>query len=332
MPTTALYHPWIDPTNGATIRTAILYWDRMRTITPASVEMPYDNPHTLAAHELGFLRPYHVDQQNRHVIDASKEFERDFGRRPIKKYMKQARKVAAMKGEPPDWMSGMKVSMEFERRFFRSGAVQRNGMYGVADGFGLPYMARLAATIASAEDMTAYSDQQLSHDVVQDRYVHDAERDKIAKAEATLAHLAIETITIPSTVSLWRLWDFRQQHEKELNRFREAIREQAIQVGSYNDPEQFYEAAKRLVQKKVAPAKEELAAKLKERGIEYTTHVMEGLCAAGAGYAIGRNLASALAGLGVKVTWSGVRAGITISKARNDPFAYLLRARKQFVD
>lgn len=110
MPTNAIYHPWIDPTNGSTIRTAILYFDEMRTIVPESMRTPFDNLHTRAAYDLGFLRPRIIHSNDPCVITASDEFIRDYQRPIIQRSGRESReRVQGMDVEPPHYLSGDKV-------------------------------------------------------------------------------------------------------------------------------------------------------------------------------------------------------------------------------
>jgi hypothetical protein len=58
--TQALYYPWIDIPDEAWLKTALLYWDSMRTIVPRSVANPYSTKTGRALQEAGFLVPLRV--------------------------------------------------------------------------------------------------------------------------------------------------------------------------------------------------------------------------------------------------------------------------------
>ncbi len=53
----ALYYPWIDFRDEGWLKSAILYWDSMRTIVPASISHPYSSRTAHQLQEAGILPP-----------------------------------------------------------------------------------------------------------------------------------------------------------------------------------------------------------------------------------------------------------------------------------
>lgn len=57
----ALYFPHIDIDDPAWLRSAILFWDEIQTITPSTIENPYRNEDLRICHSEGYLRPLPCD-------------------------------------------------------------------------------------------------------------------------------------------------------------------------------------------------------------------------------------------------------------------------------
>ena len=58
--TQALYYPWIDVCDEAWLKTALLYWDSVRTIVPESIDTPYSTNTGRALEDAAFLTPLRV--------------------------------------------------------------------------------------------------------------------------------------------------------------------------------------------------------------------------------------------------------------------------------
>jgi len=56
----ALYYPWIDVSDEAWLKTALLYWDSVRTIVPESINAPYSTDTGRTLQDAGFLVPLRV--------------------------------------------------------------------------------------------------------------------------------------------------------------------------------------------------------------------------------------------------------------------------------
>jgi len=66
----ALYYPYIDVPEDAWLKSAILYWDKIYTIAPRSIDQPYSSEAARQLQALGYLEPYLVDFQDAY-IDSS---------------------------------------------------------------------------------------------------------------------------------------------------------------------------------------------------------------------------------------------------------------------
>jgi len=320
----ALYYPWIDPTNGSTLRTAVLYFDELRTIVPESMEQPYTNAQSHIATQFNFLKPYFVNPNTDAIHRTSHEFIQDYDRPIIQRQARDIRKKAGKKTNVPEWFSGEKVSMEFRHKVFEGVVPDHDGFYDVAEGFGLAYMARLAANITDSADMIAYTDQYLSHEVLCDRFSDG--QNEVDRGEALLARISIEALKIPSHVSFGRLWNFREKHYAELVEYREALRRLARTISSIRRADHLLEEAQRVVKKDITPIHQNMEKRLADQRIDYGTHLLEGLSTGVLTY-VTKGLWPAIAASGIKIGYSSVRGYLAGRKLRNDPLAYLVRAR-----
>lgn len=57
----ALYYPHIDIDDPQWLRSAVLYWDEVKTIAPSAVRKPYQNKDTIILWKEGFLEPLRCD-------------------------------------------------------------------------------------------------------------------------------------------------------------------------------------------------------------------------------------------------------------------------------
>ncbi len=63
----ALYYPTIDIKNEAWLKSAVLYWDRIETIVPESIQQPYQRRTTRALEDSGILFPHWVNPNSEEV-------------------------------------------------------------------------------------------------------------------------------------------------------------------------------------------------------------------------------------------------------------------------
>src|SRR3954471_21847046 len=57
----ALYYPYIDIKDPEWLRSAILFWDEIKTIVPSAIKKPYKNKDTKILWQEGFLEPLKCD-------------------------------------------------------------------------------------------------------------------------------------------------------------------------------------------------------------------------------------------------------------------------------
>ena len=83
----ALYYPYIDITDPALIKTAALYWDKIQTIVPRSIDNPFNRACSREAYKENFLEERYVDPHDEAVESAGLEFIEDINNEPIQKHL-----------------------------------------------------------------------------------------------------------------------------------------------------------------------------------------------------------------------------------------------------
>jgi hypothetical protein len=67
----ALFYPWIDIRDESWLKTAVLYWDSVRTIVPESIDAPYSTETGSALESAGFLVPLRVQTGMEEIEDLT---------------------------------------------------------------------------------------------------------------------------------------------------------------------------------------------------------------------------------------------------------------------
>ncbi len=212
MPYNALYYPYIDPPNRATLATAMLYWDRLYTIVPSTLVDPYKLLPSRAAASLGFLYPRHVSsdtQRSRLPAKSSSvtiDVGRWFGTCALPSY---AHKTVQLHLD--------KITDRLHRGILRSRRANDAGFLPAPAGLVMPYMSRLASVITKTDRIALFTDRTRSQQVAIDRFWDKTRPNPIDRNEALLANLSFEAIRMSPDTHLHELWGFRQDHYQNLN-------------------------------------------------------------------------------------------------------------------
>jgi len=330
MTETAIYHPFIDLADARLLRTCVLYWDEIRTIVPKSIKDPYHNPVSKEAFDVGLLRQRYVTPDAPEVIKTGEEFLADAHNSAIKDTAEGAIKNLQLHRDKLPRLHPDKLSERVRSALFSKKAEDPNGFLRVTNGFGGAYMSRLATVISEADGTTPITDDQLSHDVVVDRYVDESPPPSLQQAESQLARLSVRAIQIDPATPLRSLVTFRERHRGELERYRRAIRKLARETAAIKDPKHFEHEIRRIVDEEIGPGAEELKAKFAEHSIGF------GLCIFDIAQAclismVGSSVGGITLGgaaAAVSVTIAGFRSRREITSLQRDhPFSYLFSAQ-----
>lgn len=301
----ALYYPWIDVRDESWLKTALLYWDSVRTIVPESIDAPYSTDTGRALQDANFLVPLRVHsgmdeieelagdvltylgtaegaellisprggrREDIHVEKLSHELERLADIHPEKlpyeiRYLLHDLTAPSKRGK--DWLSVEEKFANYYMTLLASRLADRVG-------------ARLLTSLAAADRLavTARFDAQLSGMIpwsMNRRWRHWREYEAFGPrhqmprhlAPGMLANLAIERIGVAPDTPVDRLIEFREKHRDELAQFRTKVEQLASSVETDLTAEALRERVSNLYTDEVAPAIANLKAALKGRKIKW---------------------------------------------------------------
>ena len=301
----ALYYPSIDVRDEAWLKTALLYWDSVRTIVPESIETPYSTDTGRALKDAGFLVPLRVCSG----MDEIEELEGDVltylesaegaelliaghgGRRRdihVEKLPYELRQLADIHPEKlpykirhlfreltansdrgDDWLRVDENLANFYMTLLASRLAERVG-------------ARLLTSLAAADRLavSARFDAQLNGVIpwgMHSRRRHWREYDAFGPrrrmprhlAHGMLANLAIERIAVVPDTPIDRLIEFREKHRDELAQFRTIVEQLASSIEFDLPAEALRQRVSNLYTDEVVPAIANLKAALKGRRIRW---------------------------------------------------------------
>lgn len=335
----AIYHPFIDITDGSLIKTAALFWDEMQTIVPMSIRNPYHTKTSIEASREGFLKARIVHPFDEAVEEASREFFNDINsnEHSLSKLVNLINSgVATNKISTVDknfhihehkWSPIYleKISWRLREVFPRN----KIGRYLVVpDTIGKAYMSRLASMIAQHDKIVPLTNVPSFQDILIDRFINYEEETK-----AELAKLSIQIVRINSNVPFKNILKFRDKHRDELINFRRSIHKMSKQIGTNLNIAKRQEKFKEIIIDEVLPAKEEIEAKLSEGDIAFGFSALDITQATVMGMIASRG-ENLLAGIGAGLISLTISLVQSLHEDRNiikdHPLGYLYRAQKKF--
>jgi hypothetical protein len=254
--TTALYYPHIDIHNETWVKTALLYWDKLATIVPAS-SPEYKTAWCKELNREGLLEAIPVGPSDREIEDIMDQMLDLLTSPALPRTLAQSCGTSQEKAEHLARMQSFaymhpdKLAGEL-RYYLRELGLSREGYENeylrVARPFAEYYMSVLATEKARRLGFalttydSVFDDISRLHDAgghlgtvpfgYYDRFDyrhevrrHRRERPEAARllAEGVIAHVVFESLQIHPTTSLSDVLRFRERHADELARFRTAI-------------------------------------------------------------------------------------------------------------
>jgi signal transduction histidine kinase len=247
----ALYYPTIDFPSERWLKTAVLYWDEIFTIVPASVKDPYESPTARELAECKVLKPWPVDSDMRCVERAAERLlqevqtpeaamlcNEELGHGSFEIYTE---KIAAH-------LAGAEtVAGILEGPLGRMFATNRGGTVHVPRPFGKLYLTLLAAEIAADSDFglltdVPFADHLCTNSRLENRFAipnpppdvrpkEPAIENRMARgtfpilAQGLLAHVSLPWIFVSDETPVRSLVQYRNEHREELESFRNAMAE-----------------------------------------------------------------------------------------------------------
>jgi len=300
----ALFYPWIDIPDEAWLKSALLYWDSVRTIVPESIEAPYSTETGRALQAEGFLAPLRVHSSMEEIEALTDD---------TLSYLSTNEGAELLVAEPggrtaeihvdklPYRVRGLaeihpeKLPYEIRSLIERLASPgEHDEWLRVDNGFANFYMtllasrlserigARLLTPLAAADRLAvaARLDGQLGGVVpwrTQATFRRRREYEAFGSrrrmpshlAAGMLANLAIERMAIAPDTPIERLIDFRERHRDELALFRSKVEELAASVDSDLPAEALRQRITDLYTDQVVPAIANLKAALEGRRIRW---------------------------------------------------------------
>jgi hypothetical protein len=360
-----LFYPWIDIQDESWLKTALLYWDSVRTIVPESIEAPYSTETGRALEAAGFLVPLRVHSDMGEIEDLTDDalaylgtteatdlLIAEPGRRHdihVEKLPHHLRRLAEIHAE--------KVPNEIRRIFGELASPSPRGSewLRVDDGFANFYMTLLANRLAErigaslltsfpAADRMALAARLDSHPWGHGswnrfrQYEAFVPRRRMPRhlAPGLLAHLAIELTGVAPDTPVDRLLEFRERHSDELAIFRAKVEQLASAVAADLPVEALRQRICELHTSELAPAIANLKSALGGRRVRWLSEGLLNIAFLSAGsstvlVAAGLAVPTALlAGAGLSLIVQGIMYNADKREClRNNPFAYLLSVERE---
>ena len=262
----ALYYPSIDISDDAWLKTALLYWDSVRTIVPESFDTPYSTITGRSLQDAGFLIPLRVHSEmdeiedladdvltylgttegaellltssdcwmhDIHVDKLPYEFGELVGIHPSKlpnKIRKILRDLVTPSRRGDDWL---RVNEKFARYYMTLLASRLSERIGARLLTSLPAADRLAISARLDAQLSGVITGGMQWNMRHWReYEAFGPRNEIPRkfAPGLLANLAIERIGIAPDTPIDRLIEFRENHIEELAQFQKKVEQLIVCV------------------------------------------------------------------------------------------------------
>lgn len=366
--TLALYYPFIDIENEGWLKSAMLYWDKIHTIVPESMQKPYETQTTLEFYDAGSLIPLRVDSEMAEVeamtdevikyLDSPEAAELFLARNLREGSLVHAEKLPGtlrrLSSIHPE-----KLSYEVRHVIEDSGVLarQRGNWYEVDTKFADFYMTLLAKRLSERVGAGLLTDIPASNKLAIAAKLDASLRDwtKITRgrreyeaygprrmAPATLAQgilvdLIVEKLQITPDTPATKIIKFKQDHADELGRFRQQIAHLTQAVTLELPVEHLKQQVNDIFNNEVAPATQALKQGLKANKIEwfaenYLKIALLSTSSSSMMALMGLDVPQALlVGAGISLTASGILYNVNKKqKIRENPYAYVLSAQNAF--
>ena len=364
-PSSALYYPYIEVKSERWLRSAVLFWDEIRTIVPESIRDPYSSNTARALSDAGVLVPVKVASRMEEVeglTDSVLDYLTDPSAAPLLLGQSSRARIHPEKLSPflNDLVRIHPEKLPYMMEDYLRSSLQDDGFYSVPRGFADFYMTLLASKLAgrlglglvtesAAADQFAVTvrqgrpfgatDPEFSHRRRHgyfDAFGHPR-RLPTQVYPALLVDMTIQHIDLPQDIPLEALLKFKASHQEELSLFRREVTRLATDIPADASVEAVRQSVHDQYTNNVLPALKSLRTSLSAQGWEASLNGFlkaSFFSAAPTSAAILAGLPASLAllaGVGVSVTASAVLLASQRAKAKLDsPYSYLLALEKAF--
>lgn len=366
--TSALYYPWIEVQEEDWVKTALLYWERLYTIMPASQGDRYRTPLCEELQAAGVLEPVVVHPAHEDVADCT-DAALDYLTNPA---LARTAGTTAMANMSPDKLADqlMRAGLfdihpdKLDSQVARALAerVGPDDFISVERGFAEYYMATLAARVSARMGLATVTPSDPHQEVVTrahlrgpgNRHLLDeplpmmmrrrrwprlSRPDRRNYGEGILATVVLQGAAVGASTPLRDVLRFRERHEAELGVLRTALAGYSDRFVAVADDEAMWQLANDIFQNELRPLLVQLEARLREAPIHLAVNAIKaavltslggGVLATALGATfIGPVAVPAVAGLSVVLT--AVQHDREQAAARRGhPMSYVLAAQRRF--
>ncbi|MCG3209313.1 MAG: hypothetical protein FOGNACKC_02934 [Anaerolineae bacterium] len=350
--TYVLHYPWIDIVNLGWLKNAILYWDHISTIVPASIAFPYETMDARSFQDEGVLTPLSVNSDMDEVKESSDQFKSrlfDDEKREIKRKFRES-EFKVERGGYHSLLHTDKMSPELRDFFKDTKMAHGRGEWRLVNrNTATIYMTILAANLAKKRGLAMLADSSIFESTANSVYTESIPQTSSGRftmetlGEAMLAYLSLQTVNITSDTPAEKIIKFRRKHRDELAHFRLTVSNLAAQLNEEHPSlESLQQNVHDIYINQIQPATNNLKRSLDgmkmKNFVDYLTtfafggslslipaSTLEPFLGSGS-YAI-----ALCAGGGFSVVAKVVKSRIDINNQfRADPYSFILTAQKEF--
>jgi hypothetical protein len=364
---TALFYPWIDITDEVWLKTAMLYWDRIQTIVPQSIQEPYASPTAKEFFEQGALVPLRVSSEMPELQGLAEEMLRYLDRKEATELVLEAnernyvyihadklpyelRRIAFSSRRfrresarilPTDLMDGaseeqfLMMESDLARHYITVLATRLSERIGSSLLTAFP----AADNLAVSAKLDAPVAGTLTRGISEAEYtVYGPRRDEPRElVKGMLVQLILDKIKILPETPVEEIMKFRREHIDELGRFRKAIEDLTSSVESDLPMEGMKQRVQDIYANEFEPAYNVLKASLAGSRIKWGTEAFMKVARLSVPTTsillfMGLSVPYALlAGAGLSLVAEGVLYNSTRREIiTSNPYSYVLSAKKTF--
>lgn len=348
--TKSLYYPSIDIQDEEWLKSAILFWDEINTIVPASIKNPYTSYSSQYLNYEGIVKPIVVDPSDKYVKEIGsniwKFLNSDAGYKVINnfEYGITSHQSSAFRA----LLHTDKISPILIRRIreFVKFIVDENGFYELDPGFVSFYMTLLANSISEDKSLALITNNSLNFRFsetlrfdsntceLNDYYATHITKDIILK-QGILTNFVIDNIKISESTTLQDILEFKKYHRDELARFRVNLSKLVDSVNNVLSFEALNQSIQAIYSDELLPAYNDLKKALNYSKIKWISDNISKLCV----FSVSTTAVPALLGVGIpQAVFLGAGVSVVSSaiaynvdkteKLRKNPYTYLLEVDK----
>lgn len=355
--TKALFYPTIDIKNEDWLKTAILFWDEINTIVPASINNPYQERATQYLHDIGLLNPIEVNPELEYIEELTVDTMNYLNTNEGFQLLTQGENRCAIHRDklPRDINRLFEIhpeKMPYEIQHQLRHRMTDDGWLSVNGSFAKFYMTLLANKICEHRAIAPLTDNSLTSNFsdlvrldnqiaingrerVYDYLPHHRDR-YINLSQGLLINMAIEGISIAKPTSLEDVVNFKRRHQDELGLFRKNVADLTKDIPTDASLGQIKQIVEDVYVNEFLPGYNGLKNALNGSGIKWVANnLMKVSCFSTSAtaiptYLLGQSVPYALlAGAGISVISTLVSYNVNKQEVlRKSPYSYLLAINK----